>query len=79
MIPLKFELKRPQIFVEPMKYGDYLMKNPSMQPRDGVPLDTEGYLVTGTSYGGSDLTSLPFKNGDWVDKNYVDENFNEMK
>lgn len=75
---MKFELKKPQIFAEAMTYGDYLMKNPNMTPREGVPLDTEGYLVTGTSYGESQLTSLPFKNGDWIDKVYVDGNFDEV-
>lgn len=78
MIPLKFELKRPQIFAEPMTYGDYLMKNTNMPPRDGVPLNTEGYIVTGTDYGDSEPTSLPFKNGDWVEKDYVNKNFVEI-
>ena len=78
MILLKFELKRPQIFVEPKKYGEYLMENPKATPRDGIPLETEGYTITGLGYGDAEITRLPFKVGDWIDAEYIKNNFNEI-
>jgi len=75
---LKFELKRPQIFAEPKKYGEYLMETPNATPQDGVPLDTEGFTITGLSYGDAEITRLPFKVGDWIDAEYINSNFTEI-
>jgi len=75
---MKFELKRPQLFAEPKTYGEYLMDNPKVMPKDGVSMDRTGYVITDVNYGTSEPTSLPFKAGDWVDAEYIDSNFDSV-
>ena len=76
---MKFELKRPYINAEPKTYGIYLTEHPDMLPQEGVPLETEGYVITATDYGTATFTRLPFKNGDWVDKDFIEGNFIQVK
>ena len=69
------EWKVPRITVKPMKYGEYLMINSNMVPRNDVDLNTDGYLISKVDYGNAEPTKLPFLVNDWVEKEYVDTNF----
>ena len=68
--------KVPSFEVEPMKYGQYLMKHPKTAPKEGMDPNEEGYLVTKTEY--TDIDGFPFTEGDWIQKSYIEKNFQEV-
>lgn len=73
-----FEKKRPKIEVKPMVYGEYLTLNKDMIPVNNIPLETKGFLVEETYYGTEEDTKMRFNKGDWLEEEYVKNNFNEI-
>lgn len=73
-----FEKKRPRIEVRPMVYGEYLTLHREMMPAVNIPLETKGFFVEETYYGTEEDTKMPFNKGDWIEEDYVKNNFNEI-
>lgn len=73
-----FEKKRPRITVRPMVYGEYLTLHHDMIPAVKISLETKGFLVEDIDYGTEEDTKMPFNKGDWIEEEYVKNNFNEI-
>lgn len=75
---MRFEWKLPRITADPMIYGKYLTLHPDMMPQQGISLETAGYFIKDVDYGSAEENQLPFKKGDWVEEDYVKNNFREV-
>ena len=74
-----FMWKVPKITVSEAKYGEYLMRHPDTIPAKDISLDTEGYIVEETDYGTAEYNIFPFQRGDWIEKEYVHNNFVKLQ